>query len=67
MKTLDELQDAIRSQDVGSVTLSLAANGKAMVSATFAPTFKSKHEWGENLGDAVSKLFPVVDDDEDLL
>lgn len=72
MKTLSDLQDAITSSGVGSATLSLAANGKAMASATFPPAFVSQHQWGDTIEEALNKLFaaaPVVtdDDDEDLL
>lgn len=79
MKTLSDLQDAIKSKCTGSVTLSLVANGKALASGTFGSPFVSRHEWGDSISDALIKLFsaaPVIepaqgsadeDDEEDLL
>ena len=70
MKTLSDLEAAIKSKRSGTVTLSLATKGKAMASGSFAPAFVSQHQWGDNIEDALNKLFaaaPVIDDDEELL
>lgn len=70
MKTLSDLQDAIKSKRTGSLTLSISSNGKVLASGSFAPAFVSQHQWGDTISDALIKLFaaaPVIDDDEDLL
>lgn len=75
MKTLDDLQLAISSRVIGSVTLSVAVNKKCMASCTHGPQHNLAHKWGDTLEEAITGLMadldlitevsPIVEDDED--
>ena len=67
MKTLSDLANAISTSRVGSVTVSIAANGKALASATFHPSFQSEQRWANSITEALTLLFASNDDNEDLL
>ena len=75
MNTLDDLQAAISGRVIGSVTLSVAANGKCFASCTHGPQFSLAHKWGDTLAESITGLMsdldlmqpevaPVIDEDD---
>ena len=57
--TVDELHDALQGTLIGSITLSVTQNGKAMVSVsqtdgTMPAQFTSTHHWGADLREALN-------------
>ena len=69
MITLSDLNTFLARKDVGSTTLSVAANGKAYVTVHFAQadgSFKPVSLWSETVEAGLSAIM-ATDDNEDLL
>lgn len=70
--TLDDLDDFLRRPDVASVTLSVAANGKAYCTAHFLQpngSFKPENQWAATIEEGLTAILarPEASEDEDLL